>query len=173
MKKLMQNNIKSKIYEKTDFLNKQLSSWNVRAVLINKIENSTSENELRMIYDYSKMMKKLSDVHVKLMFEDHDYLFDFKHECYMIANLKHDYFTIEIYSKNRKFFAFIISRLDQLQFTWMQQSFMTAFFIMFKLIYCALKKIFEELNGFEKKSFFFKVFFQIYWRLWFIIRTIF
>jgi hypothetical protein len=94
-----------------------------------------------MTFDYSRIVKKLSETHMQLMTECHDYLFDSRHECFMIANLKHVYLMIYIHSKNRKYFVFIISKLDQLQLIRMHQESMTASFIMSKLMCRALRKL--------------------------------
>ena len=115
------------------------------------MKNFTSENELRMTYDYFHVTKELFDVHMQLMTECHDYLSDFRHECFMIADLKHIYFTIEIHFNNCEFFVFTIFDLEQLQSTRMQQNFMTVFFIMSELMCKTLKKI---SKNFKKSSFF-------------------
>ena len=111
LRKLIQNDMKNDIYEKTDLRNERLSSWNARAILIDKIENPIPENESRMTYDYSKIMEELPKIHMKFISNCHDYLSDLKHECFMTVDLKHVYFTIEIHSNDRKFFAFIILEL--------------------------------------------------------------
>ena len=120
LRKLISDEIRNNVYEKIDFKNEKLFSWNARTILIDKMKNSISENESRMIYDYFHVTEKLLDVYMQLMAKCHDYLFDFKHECFMTADLKHVYFTIEIHSDDREFFAFTISDLGQLQSTRMQ-----------------------------------------------------
>ena len=88
------------------------------------------------------------------MTECHDYFSDFRHECFMITDLKHVYFTMKIHFDDREFFVFIIFDLRQLQSTRMQQNFMTASFIMSKLMCRTLKKISENFENSEKLSFF-------------------
>ncbi len=112
MKKLIQDEIEKEVYERTNKLIEQLSFWNARAILIDKVKNSTSENESRMIFNYFKIVKKLSSTHMQLMIECHDYLFDSRHECFMIADIKHAYFMIYIHSDDQKYFSFINSELD-------------------------------------------------------------
>jgi hypothetical protein len=97
-----------------------------------------------MTFDYFRVVEELSSIHMQLMIECHDYFFDSKHECFMIVDLKHAYFMIYIHSDDRKYFAFIISSLDQLQFTRMHQEFMTISFTMSKLMCRALKKLSDE-----------------------------
>ena len=118
------------------------------------MKNFIFENESRMIYDYFHVTKKLFEIHMQLMIKCHDYFSDFRHEYFMITDLKHAYFTIKIYSDDREFFAFIILDLKQLQSTRMQQNFMTVFFTMSELICRALKKILENFENSEKSSFF-------------------
>jgi uncharacterized protein YfkK (UPF0435 family) len=144
MRKLVQNEINERVYERIDRITEQLSSWNVRVVLVDKVKNSISENELRMTFNYFRIVKKRSSTHMQLITECHDYLFDSRHECFMIADLKHAYLMIDIYSDDRKYFAFIISELDQLQFTRMHQEFMTTSFTMSKLMCRALKKLSDK-----------------------------
>ena len=152
LRKLISDKIRDDVYEKTDFWNDKFFSWNARAVLIDKMKNLISENESRMTYDYFHVIEELSDVHIQLMIECHDYFFDFRHECFMIANLKHVYFTIKIHSDDCEFFVFTISELKQLRSIRMQQKSMTIFFTMSELMCKTLKKIFEN----SKKSLFFQ-----------------
>ena len=104
-----------------------------------------------MTYDYFRVVKKLFEIHMSLMFEYHDYFFDSRHRCFMTANFKHVYFTILIHSENRKFFVFTISRMEQLQFIRMQQESKSAFFIMSKLMIRALKKISDKSLLFQNQ----------------------
>jgi hypothetical protein len=144
MRKLIQNEIERRIYERTNKLTEQLSSWNARAVLVDKVKNSTSENESRMTFDYFRVIEELSDTHMQLMTECHDYLSNSRHECFMIADLKHAYLMMYIHSDDRKYFVFIISELDQLQSTRMHQESMTASFTMSKLMCRTLEKVSNE-----------------------------
>lgn len=111
-----------------------------------------------MTYDYFKIVEELSSVHMKLMSSCHDYFFDLRHDCYMTADLKHAYSTVEVHSEDRKYFAFTILDLRQLQPTRMQQGSMSAFFIMSELICRALREIFENIDYFDELSFLQSVF---------------
>ena len=148
LRKLIQNDINENVYEKTNFIDERLSSWNAKTILIDKIKNFISNNESRMTYDYSRVVKKLSKIHMSLMFECHDYLFDSRHWCFMTADFKHAYFTILIHSENRKFFAFTIFKMKQLQLIRMQQKSKSTSFIMSKLMIRTLKKISNKLSLF-------------------------
>ena len=86
--------------------------WNARAVLMNKMENPTPQNEFKMTYDYFHVAEKFSETHMKLMSKCHDYFSDFRHGCYMTVDLKHAYFIVEVHSDDKKYFAFTISKLD-------------------------------------------------------------
>jgi hypothetical protein len=152
MKKLVQDEIEDEVYERTNRITEQLSSWNARAVLMNKMKNSISNDESRMTFNYSRVIEKLSDIHMQLMSECHDYLSNLRHECFMIADLKHAYFMMYIHSNDRKYFAFIISELDQLQFTRMHQESMTASFIMSELMCRALEKFSNESSLLQSDS---------------------
>ena len=149
LRKLVQNDINENVYEKTGLIDERFSSWNAKAVLIDKIENSISNDEFRMTYDYSRIVEKLSEIHMSLMFECHDYFFDSRHRCFMTANFKHVYFTILIHSEDRKFFVFTIFEMKQLQSIRMQQKSKSVFFIMLKLMIRALKKISDESSLFQ------------------------
>jgi hypothetical protein len=110
-------------------------------MLVDKMKNPESNDESRMTFDFSRMIEELSDTHMSLMFSCHDYLSNFNHECFMIANLKHAYLMIQVHSEDRHYFVFIISDMSQLQSTRMHQEFMTASFIMSELMIKALDKL--------------------------------
>ena len=150
-RKLIQNDINKNVYEKTNLIDERFSSWNAKTILIDKIENFTSNDELRMTYDYSRVVKELSEIYISLMFECHDYFFDPRHWCFMTTNFKHVYFTILVHSENRKFFAFTIFEIRQLQFIRMQQKSKSVFFIMSKLMARVLKKISNESSLFQNQ----------------------
>lgn len=145
LRKLVQNEINEGVYERIKLQNdKQLSSWNARAVLIDKTENPEPNDKPRMTYDYFRVIEQLSRTHMSLMFECHDYLSNFRHKCFMTADLKHVYFGVLVHSDDREFFAFIISSMSQLQSIKMQQGFQTTSFIMSELMTRAFEEIFEE-----------------------------
>lgn len=108
------------------------------------MKNPDLEDESRITFDYSRVVEELPRAHMPLIAGCHDYLSDSKHQCFMIADLKHAYFTVLVHSKNKKFFAFSIPEMRQLQLTQMQQGFKSAFFIMSELMVRALKKISRE-----------------------------
>jgi hypothetical protein len=142
-RKLIQQEIDERVYERIDRRDKRLSSRNAQTVLVDKIENSKSNDELRMIFDFSRVVKKLFDIYMSLMSSCHDYFFNSSYECFMIIDFKHTYLMIQVHFDDRHYFAFIISNMKQLQSTRMHQDSMIAFFIMSKLIIRALKKLFH------------------------------
>jgi len=108
---------------------------------MNKVKNLTSQDESKIIFDYNRVTKKLSDIYMKLSFKMHDNLADSRH-CYLFsANLKHAYLKIFLHLNDKHYFAFMISNIDQLQSTCMQQSSQSAEFTLIKLMYRAFKAL--------------------------------
>ena len=141
LRKLVQDGIRGGVYERTDLIDGRLSPWNARAVLVDKVKNPTPQDELQMTYNYSKVIEELPGVHMNLMSGCHDYLSNPRHGCYMVADLKHAYLLVEVHPEDRRFFAFTIPGLGQLQPTRMHQGSMTASFTMSELMCRALGEI--------------------------------
>ena len=141
LRKLVQDGINGGVYEKTGLIDGRLSPWNARAVLVDKVENPTPNDEPRMTYDYSRVVEELPGTHMPLMSGCHDYLSDPRHRCFMTADLKHAYSTVLVHPEDRKFFAFTIPGMGQLQPTRMQQGSKSASFTMSELMARALGKI--------------------------------
>lgn len=137
----MNEAIENKIYERTSFLNEKLFPSNVHVVIIDKMKNSKLTDEFRVTFDYSHVNEQLSEIYLQLSSICHDYLFNFKHECFMIDNFKHEYHIATFHFKSRKHFVFIISELKHLQSTKMQQSPKIAEFIMIELMNRILKAL--------------------------------
>ena len=129
--------------------NEHLSFWNVRTVVIDKIENFTSKNESRITFDYFKISKKMSNNHLKFSNKIHDHLFHSKHRNLFVVDLKHVYLIVFFHSNDRHYFFFTISRIEQMQFTRMQQKFKSIEFTMTELVY----RKFDHFSSSHKKSF--------------------
>ena len=112
LRKIITNDMKERIYELIESTNNFLSRWNVRIVIMNKIENSTSEHESRVIFDYSRVNEKLSDSHLELFNKIHDNLSNSRHRCLFATNLKHVYFTISFHFDDKHYFFFTIFDID-------------------------------------------------------------
>ena len=109
---------------------------------MNKIENPTSENESRITFDYSKIKKIMSDAYMKLSSRVHDILSNSRHDVLFMTDLKYAYSIISLIEKCRYYFASIISEINQIQSTRMQQRSMRAEFILIESVY----KIFECIS---------------------------
>ena len=83
---------------------------------MNKVENSESDDEPRITFDYFKIIKLFLNAHLELNFKIHNYFSNLKHDCFFSANLKHVYLIISFHFNNRHYFAFIISEINQIQF---------------------------------------------------------
>lgn len=81
-------------------------------MIIDKIKNSKSKNESRIIFNYFRIYEDLLDTHVKFSFKMHNYLFNLNHNCLFKINLKYIYFIILLYFKNKYYFAFIILNIE-------------------------------------------------------------
>jgi len=146
--KIIQEDIEERVYESTKTVNDRLSRWNAWVVIVNKVKNLTSQDKSKVIFDYSRVTKKLSDIYMKLSFKMHDNLTDSWHRCLFSANLKHAYLRISLHSNDKHYFAFMISDIDQLQSTCMQQSLQSAEFTLIELMY----QVFEALSSSHRES---------------------
>ena len=116
--------------------------------MMNKSNDSKSTNEMRMTFNYSKVDEIMSRTYIELSFKVHDHFSDSKHEILMSANIKHVYSTISLHSNDKHIFAFIIFEIEQLQFTRMQQKFMSVDFTLTKIVY----KILKFISSFNSES---------------------
>ncbi len=114
MRKIVIDEIKDDVYKLAKLANKWLSSWNARAVIIDKVKNSISQDESRVIFDYSRVHEKLSRSFLELSFKIHDNLFDLRHKIFFSIDLKHVYLTISMHLDDRHYFVFFISDIDQI-----------------------------------------------------------
>src|SRR5436190_9920510 len=110
-------------------------------MLTNKSENSSPMNEPRSIFNYANIHENLSDCHIKLMTQMHDYLSESRHELFMQTDIKHDYFSVSVHSDDQHILTFIISDIEQLQSTQMLQKISSASFIFIELMSIILKSI--------------------------------
>ena len=113
MRKLVQNEIDKEVYEHTQTANERLFNWNFQIVMINKVNNLTSENESRMMFNYLNIKETMSEYYLKLMFKVYDYLTDFCYKIYFITDIKYDYYNVLLHSDNQHIFVFIISDIEQ------------------------------------------------------------
>jgi hypothetical protein len=130
LRKLVSDGVDGGIYESTITASGRLSPWNARAIVVDKVENPTPEDEPRITFDYSRVTEVLPGSYLELSSKVHDNLSDPRHRCFFAADLKHAYFTIPLHPDDRKYFAFTISGLGQLQPTRMMQGSQSAGFTM-------------------------------------------
>ena len=137
LRKIIQEGLDGGIYELTEPANGRLSQWNARAVVVDKVENPTPQDEPRITFDYSRVKEDLPGTYMELSSKVHDNLADPRHKCLFAADLKHAYLTIPLHPDDRHYFAFTISGIGQLQPTRMQQGSKSAGFTMTELGYRA------------------------------------
>lgn len=101
---------------------------------MDKVENPTPQDESRLTFNYSHVLEDLSEPYINLASKAHDYLSDPTHRIYMQADIKRDYFAVELNPDDREMFAFSILELGQVQPARMPQSSRTADFIMSELM---------------------------------------
>ena len=102
-----------------------------------------------MIFNYFKITKLFSKTHLKLSSKVYDHLFNLKYECLFSTNFKHVYLTISLYFDDKHYFVFTISKINQIQFTRIQQGSQSVEFIIIKLTY----RVFEFILISNLKSF--------------------
>ena len=137
LRKIIGDGLDGGVYELTEPANGRLSQWNARAVIVDKVENPTPEDEPRVTFDYSRVHEELPGSHLELSSKVHDNLSDPRHQCLFAADLKHAYLTIPLHPDDRHYFAFTISGIGQVQPTRMQQGSKSAGFTMTELVYRA------------------------------------
>ena len=137
LRKIVQDGIAGGVYELTEPANGRLSQWNARAVIVNKVEDPTPQDEPRITFDYSRVTEDLPGTYLELSSKVHDNLSDPRHKCLFAADLKHAYLTIPLHPEDRHFFAFTISGIGQVQPTRMQQGSKSAGFTMTEAAYRA------------------------------------
>jgi len=111
---LVQDGLFGGVYELIEPANGRLSLWNVRAVIVDKVENPTPSNEPRMTFDYSRIYEDFLGAFMELLFKVYDHLSNPYHGCLFSADLKYVYLTVPIHPDDRYCFAFTISGIGQL-----------------------------------------------------------
>ena len=80
--------------------------------MIDKIENPQSNYESYIIFDYSHVIKLLSNAHLKLSSKIYDHLFNSRYEYLFLINFKHVYLTISLYFNDKHYFIFTILKIN-------------------------------------------------------------
>ena len=141
MRKLVQNEIDEEMYEHTQTANERLSDWNFWIIIINKVNNLTSEDESRMTFNYLNIKETMSEYYLELIFKVHDYLADLHHKIYFMTDIKYGYYNVLLHSDDQHIFVFIILDIEQLQLIWMSQRSHSVRFIMSELMNITLRSI--------------------------------
>lgn len=79
--------------------------------MVNKIENLTLQNKLRITFNYFCVKEDLLGTYIKLNSKVYNNLANFNYKCLFIVDLKYVYLIILLYSKDRYYFIFIISNI--------------------------------------------------------------
>ena len=82
--------------------------------MIDKIKNSQSNNEPRIIFEYTRVIELFSNAHLELSSKIHNYLFNSRYEYLFSTDLKHVYLTISLHLKNKHYFMFTIFDINQI-----------------------------------------------------------
>lgn len=109
MRTLVMQGIRGGVYERTESANGRLSPWNVRIVMVDKVENPTPEDEPRMAINYAGVPEILPGSYQELSARVHDHLSDPRHKVLFAADLKHAYLSICIHPEDRHYFAFTVA----------------------------------------------------------------
>lgn len=144
MRKLVEDGVKGGIFERTGLLDGRLSPWNALAVMVDKVENPTPQDEPRLTFDYSHVKEELPAVYMELSSRVHDYLSQPAHKTLMQADLKYAYHTVELHPEDRKYFAFNIAGYGQLQPTKMPQGSKSSCFGMSETVHRAFGPLKDE-----------------------------
>lgn len=111
--KFVLKEIEFSMYEWTVIVNRHLSQWGAASVLIKKKEKT----ELRLTFNYHYVFEELSENHMKLITQTHEFLTHLTHESFFFFDLKNIYWGVIIHSDDRHLLTFNISEISQLQST--------------------------------------------------------
>ena len=128
------------MYEKTIIVNDQISQWNVQFVIVAK----SKFIESRLTFDYHFVYEKSFESTMKLIVKAQSFMSNSRHKTLFSANMKHDYWNVEVHSKNKHYLSFYVFDFDQLQFTRMSQKTKFFFFTFIEFMSIVLKLIFES-----------------------------
>lgn len=109
LRKIILDGMEGGIYELTESANGWLSQWNARAVVVDKVENPTPEDEPRIIFDYFRVHEDLPGTYLELSSKVHDNLLDSRYRCLFVADLKYAYLTVPLHPDDCHYFLFTIS----------------------------------------------------------------
>ena len=84
----------------------------MRAIIIDKVKNSTSKNKSYITFDYFRVIEFLLDFYLELSLRVYNYLSNPRYKYLFSTNLKYTYLIISLYLDDRYYFAFIILEID-------------------------------------------------------------
>ncbi|POS81879.1 hypothetical protein EPUL_006749, partial [Erysiphe pulchra] len=151
LRRIINDGLKCGMYERTMEANGELSDWNAQANLIDKSDNPGEWDEPRLTFNYQNVVEDVPGCFVELSSTTHDYMGHPSHRFFHKLDLKHGYWAISIHPDDRKYFAFSIAGIGQLQPTRMPQGSITSMFSFTELIYIVLGTIpvTETFEGWE------------------------
>ncbi|KAI0996530.1 hypothetical protein K3495_g11651 [Podosphaera aphanis] len=129
------------MYKRTIEANGELSDWNAQANLIDKSDNLGEWNEPRLTFNYQNVIEDNPGCFVVLSSTTHDFMGHPSHKLFHKLDSKHGYWAISVHLDDRKYFAFSIAGIGQLQPRRMPQGFITSIFSFTELIYIVLRAI--------------------------------
>ncbi|POS86506.1 hypothetical protein EPUL_002037, partial [Erysiphe pulchra] len=133
--------LKCGTYERTMEANGKLSDWNTQANLVGKSDSPGEWDEPRLTFSYQNVVEDIPGCFVELSSTTHDYMGYSSHRLFHKLDLKHGYWAISVHPDDRKYFAFSIAGIGQLQPTRMPQGSITSMFSFTELIYIVLGAI--------------------------------
>jgi hypothetical protein len=121
LNRIIQEGVQAGMYERTIHgIHGKLSNWAANPNLVEKPRTGPN-GPMRLTFDYSYVEEDMPGLYIELLQEVHDYLSWPEHKCYSAFDLKHAYWSLSIYPKDRYYFAFYILGMGQFQLTRMCQ----------------------------------------------------
>ena len=82
--------------------------------MVDKVENLKLIDKPRITFNDFRIIELLSNIYIKLNFKIYNHLANSRYKYLFLINLKYAYFIISLYSENRYYFTFTISRINQI-----------------------------------------------------------
>ncbi|POS82100.1 hypothetical protein EPUL_005332, partial [Erysiphe pulchra] len=141
LRRIINDGLKCVMYERTMEANGELSDWNAQANLVDKSDNPREWDEPQLTFNHQNVVEDIPGCFVELSSTTHDYMGHPSPRLFHKLDLKHGYWAISVHPDDRKYFAFSIAGIGQLQPTRMPQGSITSMFSFTELIYISLGAI--------------------------------
>ena len=125
------------MYETTLTANRCPFKWNTLPVFVRK----TGQAQPRLIFNYLFIYKNILASHMEVATNVHNLLTIPSNKCLFSADIKHEYWVVNVYPDDRHYFAFPVPGIGHLQSTDMSQGARTSSFTFNELMNIVFRPI--------------------------------